>query len=165
MKKVLLATLALGVSISMPITSKAATYTEVGQYGRPFVEIVTDSEEQIEEEIKLGEMELISQLVQAEAGNQSLDGKRLVVDVVLNRVADPRFPDTVEEVIFADKQFSVILDGAWDKAAWNMSDEAFEAVKLEYEKQTNTDVLYFCATGYIPKTKPLFKEGGHYFSK
>lgn len=38
------------------------------------------------------EMAMLAQLVQAEAGNQDLTGKRLVADVVLNRVDSERFP-------------------------------------------------------------------------
>lgn len=163
MNKISVAALVIGGAfLCAPITAEAK-YTEAGEYGRPWV--TEDTEEQISEEQKLGDMELIAQLVQAEAGNQDMLGKRLVVDVVLNRVADPRFPNTVEEVIFQDKQFSVVQDGAWDKAAWNMSDEDYEAVEMEFDHRTNKDVLYFCASSYIKKTTPLFKEGGHYFSK
>lgn len=57
------------------------------------------SQEEILEEMKYGDMELVAQLVQAEAGNQDLTGKRLVADVVYNRVRDPRFPNTVEGVV------------------------------------------------------------------
>lgn len=41
------------------------------------------------------EIKLIAKLVEAEAGNQSELGKRLVIDTVLNRVDHPNFPDTV----------------------------------------------------------------------
>lgn len=63
------------------------------------------------------EMRMVAQLVQAEAGNQDLTGKRLVADVVLNRVDSERFPNTVEEVIFQKNpvQFGVTVDGAFDR--------------------------------------------------
>lgn len=101
------------------------------------------TDEDIAEEIRLGEMELLAQLVHAEAGNQDLEGKRLVVDVVLNRVRSDQFPDTVEEVIMQDSQFSVIKDGGFDRAAWHMEEIDYEAVRLEYEDQNNYEVLYF----------------------
>lgn len=116
---------------------------------RPVIEIkeltyVEDpTEEEIEEEIRFDEMELIAQLVMAEAGNQDLMGKRYVVDVVLNRVDSDDFPDTVEEVIFQKNQFSVIENGAFDKAGWTITEECYEAVKLEYEERSNYDILYF----------------------
>ena len=49
-------------------------------------------------------------IVHAEANNQDLTGKKLVADVVLNRVHDPRFPNTIEGVIFQPYQFSPIRD-------------------------------------------------------
>lgn len=127
---------------------------------RPIIEIETltckeMTEEDIQEEIKLGEMEWIAQLVEAEAGNQDLTGKRYVVDVVLNRVDSEDFPDTVEEVIFQDNQFSVIGNGAYDKAGWFISEESFEAVRTEYEKRLNEEVLYFGVN------KPIYAE--HHF--
>ncbi len=129
---------------------------------------IVDTPEQIYEEIMLGDMELISQLVEAEAGNQSLLGKRLVCDVVLNRLRDGRFGDSVEEIIFMDKplQFSVTKNGAWEKAAYNMQKSDYVAVSLEFTNgQYNTEVLYFNCGDYVEGTTPLFKEGDHYFSK
>lgn len=116
---------------------------------RPVIEIkeLTYAEDQTEteiaEEIRFGEMELIAQLVMAEAGNQDLTGKRYVVDVVLNRVDSDDFPDTVEEVIFQKNQFSVIENGAFDEAGWTITEECYEAVELEYEERLNYDILYF----------------------
>ena len=70
MKKLILtglvAALAMG-SLSLP--AQAAGYSEFGQYGRPGVLIFEDTEEQIAEEIRLGEMEVLAQLVEAEAGS------------------------------------------------------------------------------------------------
>lgn len=121
------------------------------------------TEEDIAEEIKYGEMELIAQLVQAEAGNQDLMGKRLVVDVVLNRVDDPRFPDTVEEVIFQKDpvQFSVTASGAFDEAGWYIDEETYQAVLMEYENRTNSGILYFATTPC--NGKKHFQHGDHWF--
>lgn len=135
---------------------------------RPVIEIkelthVEDlTEEEIEEEIRFGEMELIAQLVMAEAGNQDLTGKRYVVDVVLNRVDSDYFPDTVEEVIFQENQFSVIENGAFDEAGWTVTEECYEAVKLEYEERLNYDILYF-SRGQSKYASNHFKHQDHWF--
>lgn len=121
------------------------------------------TEEEIQEEIQLGEMELLAQLVQAEAGNQDLTGMRYVAAVVLNRVDSETFPDTVEEVIFQNNQFSVIKDGAFDRAAWNMSEQAYEAVWLEYESRSNYDVLYFSRGKSEYMKNGSFKYEDHWF--
>ena len=139
--------------------------TEAGQYGRPyFISEEQSLEEQIREEIREGEKEELAILVQAEAGNQSLEGKRYVVDVVLNRVADPAFPDSIHEVIFQEGQFSVINDGAYDKACWTVTEECFEAVRLEMEmgEQLDYDVLYF-SRGKSSYGTNWFKIGDHWF--
>ena len=101
------AELLVSLFLCMPIRVFASGYSEIGQYGRPGV-ITIDTPEQIEEEILLGEMELLAQLVEAEAGNQPFEGKCLIVDVVINRVESPDFPNTISEVIFQEGQFSVI---------------------------------------------------------
>lgn len=130
------------------------------------VEIYEPTEEEIEEENRFGEMELVAQLVQAEAGNQDLTGKRYVVDVVLNRRDDPRFPDTVEGVIFQKDpvQFSVTVNGRFEEAGWTIDEETYQAVLMEYESERlDSGVLYF--NNEIPKNgKNPFKYGDHWFS-
>lgn len=135
---------------------------------RPVIEIKEltytedPTEEEIEEEIRFGEMELLAQLVMAEAGNQDLTGKRYVVDVVLNRVDSDDFPDTVEEVIFQKNQFSVIENGAFDEASRIITEECYEAVELEYEERLNYDILYF-SRGQSKYASNHFKHQDHWF--
>ena len=131
---------------------------------RPVIEIkeLTYTEEEIEEEIRFGEMELIAQHVMAEAGNQDLTGKRYVADVVLNRVDSDDFPNTVEEVIFQENQFNVIENGAFDEAGWTITEECYEAVKLEYEERLNYDILYF-SRGPSKYASNHFKHQDHWF--
>lgn len=136
----------------------ASSITEV----KELVYVEECSEEEIQEQILFGEMELIAQLVMAEAGNQDLMGKRYVVDVVLNRVDSDDFPDTVEEVIFQKNQFSVIENGAFDEAGWTVTEECYEAVKLEYEERLNYDILYF-SRGPSKYASNHFKHQDHWF--
>lgn len=145
-------------------------------------EIILNSEEElqkeIEEEIEDGEKELLAQLIEAEAGNQDYTGKRLVADVVLNRVDSSRFPDTIEEVIFEKHQskdgkwhwqFSTVMDGAFDRAAYYISEDSFKAAAEEYDIWKSgayvsaPDILSFTAGGYNKYFKPAFKHGDHYF--
>ena len=46
-----------------------------------------------------------------ETRGESVDGKLAVADVILNRVEDPRYPDTICDVIKEDSQFSFMFDG------------------------------------------------------
>lgn len=51
----------------------------------------------------------------AEAESEDTEGKALVMLVVLNRVWDARFPDTIEEVIMQDGAFTPVSNGRYDK--------------------------------------------------
>lgn len=120
--------------------------------------------EQIAEEIRLGEIEMLAQLIEAEAGNQDMKGKRLVGDVVMNRLR-AGWAETVEEIIFQDNQFSSTFDGNYDSSAWYISEESFEAAYLAYTGETlDSKILYFTAGNYNPSGTPAYKYGDHYFS-
>ena len=133
-----------------------------------------DLQEEIIQEIAEGEIEMLAQLVEAEAGNQDFKGKCLVADVVLNRVASDIFPDTVEDVIMEHHirksdgvdcyQFSTVKYGTFDEAAWHISDESFAAAKQEYENARIDDkILYFTAGYYNPCCVHAYQYGDHYF--
>lgn len=53
----------------------------------------------------------LSHAIFAEAGNQPMKGRIAVGTVILNRVAHPSFPNTVEEVVFQPNQFSPVDNG------------------------------------------------------
>ena len=126
----------------------------------------TDDQEQIRNEIFYGDMELLAQLIHAEAGNQDLMGKILVADVVLNRV-DKGFNgcDCIEQVIFYDNAFSCIKDGNFDKAAWNITEEDYKAAEMAMiGARIDSEIVYFSAEGYSKYGTPAYKHGDHYFS-
>lgn len=103
--------------------------------------------------------ETIAKVVQAEAGNQSLEGKRLVAAVVLNRVDNEIFPDTVDEVVSQQGQFSTYRLLEKTEPAW----DDLLAVKMEMESRSNTEVLFF-RSGHYGCGKPVMQVGAHYFS-
>jgi len=53
----------------------------------------------------------LSRAIYSESGNQPMKGRIAVGTVILNRVADEAFPDTIQEVIFAPGQFSPVANG------------------------------------------------------
>lgn len=105
------------------------------------------------------DMDLLTRTVEAEAGNQSLTGKRLVARVVLNRVDSEIFPDTVEGVLSQDGQFQTYKH--LDKVDPTPEDEL--AVQMELETCLNDEIFFFRA-GRYGCGEPLFKNGDHYFS-
>lgn len=135
--------------------------------------VAVEVEEPEQEEENLDEYYL-AKIAMAEAEGESLEGKVLVVEVVLNRVADRTFPDTIYEVITEEShgtyQFSpVIPGGRWYTTEPN--DECYEAVKIALEGRTNaTDALYFTSskeesTWHSRNLTYLFEHGNHKFYK
>ena len=53
----------------------------------------------------------LSRIIQAESGNQPLEGRIAVGNVVMNRVASPAFPNTVKEVLAQKNQFTTWKNG------------------------------------------------------
>lgn len=54
---------------------------------------------------------MLMKIAMAEAEGESVEGKALVMLVVLNRVWSDGFPNTIEEVIFEPGQFSPVVEG------------------------------------------------------
>ena len=54
----------------------------------------------------------LARIIHAESGNQSLEGKIAVGNVVMNRVNDPLFPNTLYDVLFQKNQFSPASSGS-----------------------------------------------------
>lgn len=131
---------------------------------KEIIKMINDTYGENYEEItsKQKDIKLLAQLIQAEAGNQDMNGKRLVADVVLNRLKSERFPNTIKEVIYQDGQFGVISDGSFEKAKDNISDESFRAAKMEIKDVRDGRVLYF-NTEKIEGVKNWYQHGDHWF--
>lgn len=83
----------------------------------------------------------LSRIISAESGNQPLSGKIAVGNVVLNRVASSKFPNTVYEVIFQKGQFTPASNGAINREP---NAESVAAAKLCLDgANTVGNALYF----------------------
>ena len=71
--------------------------------------VETEAEKPYTEE----DLYILSHIISAEAGNCSEDMMLSVGSVVLNRVRDDRFPNTIEEVVFQQGQYSPTWNGAY----------------------------------------------------
>lgn len=74
---------------------------------------------------------LLARIAMAEAEGCNTQTKTLIIMCVLNRVWSDEFPDTIEEVIFQENQFSPIENGRWDRVEPN--EDCYEAVKVVME--------------------------------
>lgn len=118
--------------------------------------VVTDSQQDFEEpegdiplyeyfELSERDKYLLAKLIQCEAGNQPIEAKEAVVMVVLNRVDDIRFPNTIEEVIRQNDngiyQFSPLIEGG-SFYYTEPTEESYEAI---YNVQYGiTDLYLWC---------------------
>lgn len=89
----------------------------------------------------------LCRIVEAEASGEDMVGKIMVANVILNRVAHERFPDSVYEVVYAKGQFSPVSNGRINRVT--PSGETKEAVEraLSGEDYSN-GALYFAARSY-----------------
>lgn len=124
--------------------------------------LVEDTPEEIAEEMYYDSLELLAMCVEAEAGNQDLLGKRMVAGVILNRVEDPDWPDTIEGVIKKPYEISTWWNGRIEAAV--PSEESYLAVQMELKERSYPGLFYFTAGGYSEYGTPWGKVGDHYFS-
>ena len=134
------------------------TSAEENEEPNPEPEILSEEPIMSEDDI-----ELIALVTMGEAEGECEEGKRLVIDTILNRVDyDLYFPNTVKDVIYQRNQFECVTNGRLNRC---YVDEYFcQLVREELEYRTNYDVMYFRAGRYGEYGTPMFQVGNHYFS-
>lgn len=111
-----------------------------------------------------GELDLLAALVYAEAGDQPIpEGLCYVCDVVLNRVDSPAWPNTIADVIYQPGQFSVVNNGALNRAFGNVPQVCYDAVQSQLAGRLNYDIIYF-SMGYNANGTLAFTHGTHFYS-
>ena len=101
--------------------------------------------------------------VYIEAEGECEEGKRLVIDTILNRVDSEHFPDTVYEVVYQPNQFSSMWNGRVDRC--EVRADICDLVYEELESRSNYDVVFFTAGEYSAYGVPMFQVENHYFSR
>lgn len=121
--------------------------------------------------------EVLCRIVEAEAGGEDLEGRMLVANVVLNRVINKHFPDSVHGVVFAHRgsryQFSPVSNGSYYSV--HVSKGTRTAVRKALQgKDTSQGALYFMeraladsgnASWFDRCLTRLFRHGCHEFYK
>ncbi len=123
------------------------------------------------------EYDVLTRIVEAEAGNEDEKGRMLVAGVVLNRVNNKKFPDTVVDVVFQSEngtaQFSPVSNGRYYSV--KVSEATVQAVdKVLAGEDVTEGALYFASRKHADPEKmqwfdnnlsKLFTYGGHEFFK
>jgi len=114
------------------------------------------------------ELLLLSKLVAGEARGESYEGQVAVAAVVINRVKDPRFPNSIKDVIYQKNAFSVVKNGSINlqptESAYSAAQEAL------YGKDPTDKAIYFwnpdiATCRWIKTLNPYMRIGNHVFAK
>lgn len=108
------------------------------------------------------ELDLITLVTMAEAEGESAYGQRLVIDVILNRVDSPYFPDSVNEVVYQRNQFESVWNGRIERCY--VDEHIRDLVVEECTERVNDEVVFFRTGRYSSYGEPAFRHENHYFS-
>lgn len=144
------------------ITSNAVTQFQK-DYGLPETGIIGPLTK-----MKLENVEMMAKIVHGEARGESYIGQIGVAAVVLNRIENPDFPDTTEEVIFQRNAFTAVND---DQYLLTPTKSSYDAVKSAMEGMDPTmgAVYYYNPAGvsddWIFSRTVLTQIGRHFFAE
>jgi N-acetylmuramoyl-L-alanine amidase len=105
------------------------------------------------------EIDLIAEIVWLEARGEPFDGQVAVAEVIINRVLDDRFPNTVEGVLSERQQFST-----WEHRHQAVpTQDQYDAVNsaLYGERLLTPDTVYFSRKAQTSRVTALI--GDHVF--
>lgn len=112
--------------------------------------------------------DVLMKIAMAEAEGESVEGKALVMLVVLNRVWTEGFPDSIEGVVFEPGQFTPVEDGGryWSVTPDEGCHEALSMIQSGWDESRGA--LYFASTDFShpwheQNLEYLFTEGKHDF--
>lgn len=119
------------------------------------------------EEINADDAYMLAKIAMAEAEGEDVEGKALVMMVVLNRTKTDGFPDTVADVIYEQGQFTPVANGRFQKV--EPDKECFEALQLIVTDKWDESqgATYFESessnTWHRDNLNYLYSHGGHDF--
>lgn len=129
---------ALKLSVWFDQTSKSVYLTSSSEVG-----YLEDGESYYDSEA----VYWLSRIIYCESGNQVLEGQIAVGNVVLNRVSDPKFPNSIYAVIFQKNQFGPASSGSINR---DPNESSVIAAKLALDGAVVLDgVLFFNRAGQV----------------
>lgn len=111
--------------------------------------------------------QMLMKIAMAEAEGETVEGKALVMLVVLNRVWSDGFPSTIEAVIFQPKQFSPVAEGGRYYTT-ESNEDCYKALELVYSGWDESyGALYFesCenSSWHSENLEFMYQVGNHKF--
>lgn len=119
--------------------------------------------EPAQKSITESEYSVLCKCVEAEAGDQSTEGRRAVAEVILNRVDDWEYPNDITSVVYDKGEFAVVANGSIDKVV--VTQKTLDAVSAALAKRIYpVDMLWFRTRRYHSWGTPYMHLEDHYFS-
>lgn len=125
-------------SLVMPLMeTEAETFPEETTVETTLPDVVILTEE---------EKQLLLKLGMAERGSTGcVECTALVMNTVLNRLSDERFPSSIQRIIYAQDQFTPVMDGSFEKAQPNdLCREALEMVIKGWDESQGALYYEWC---------------------
>jgi len=114
------------------------------------------------------ERELLAHLIYAEAAGEPYEGRVAVAAVILNRLAHPQFPNTVEGVVFERGAFQPVANGRLWRGVSERSYRALDDALRGWDPSGGA--LYFynprlvSPTNWIRSRRVIRVIGQHHFA-
>lgn len=109
------------------------------------------------------EVDILAKLIEAEAGDTDLQTMTAVGAVVMNRVSDGGFPDTVLQVIYSGGSFDSVVDGSIEES--KPSETAYRAAEDALMGFDPTDGALYVLHGGSMGRIVTFISGDVYFCR
>jgi len=119
---------------------------------------------------RISDLQLLARAINGEARGEPYEGQVAVGAVILNRVKDPRFPNSIAGVIYQPGAFTAVSDGQINVPI----DPNSSVVKAAQDALNGWDPTYGCVYYWNPATATskwiwsreiVTKIGKHYFGK
>lgn len=152
--KIIVIAVSLAAVLYLFVAASMEAFASKKHIEKEYVRIEVIAQEITEEPVKIQkwneeECYVLAKMAMAEAEGESIEGKAMVIKVVLNRVNTKEFPDSIEKVVFQHSekkdvyQFSSVRPGGrW----WRVEpdEECYKALELIEEGWDESDgALYF----------------------
>lgn len=130
------------------------------------IEVTEMTPEDIAEEMFWDDLENLALCTMAECGNEPDECIRTTADVMINRWADPNFPNTFYGVFSQPGQYETFSQ----YYSINPTDRVFTICREQMEyfwehgETQHPGAFYFRTNYYHSFGQPLYKVGAHYFS-
>ncbi|SFL08055.1 cell wall hydrolase [Halanaerobium salsuginis] len=140
-----------------------------GVFGKSSFAVLPKLNVELEYNISRDDILLLARVINGEARGEDFKGKVAVGSVILNRIKDNKFPNTIRGVILQKGQFSSLMDGQANYYPGEEELQAARAALLGYDPTRGSIYFYnpdvATNTGWVSRQSYVTRIGGHVFMR